>query len=68
MEKHIIRCKCGHLDYEDHAYWLRGGPWCRNCYMEKYEEEYGKKYPYEDLFDVELPSERMYNKQELYGY
>ena len=68
MDKHIIRCSCGHLEYDDNAMWLNGGPWCRDCYKEKYEKTYNKKYSYDELDYLPKPTEDMYNKQELFDY
>lgn len=59
----IIRCKCKHLEYEDNARWLSGGPWCRHCYRKIYEAEYGRKYTYNDLDTFIEPSEQMYERQ-----
>lgn len=61
----IVRCKCGHLDYYDLSMQLRGGPWCRKCYKQKYKEEYGEDYPYDDIDDTSMPSEYLYEIQQL---
>ena len=63
----IIRCKCGHIDYYDLSMWLSGGPWCRNCYKKKYEEQRGKKYEYTDLDETPMPTEEMFEIQNMLG-
>ena len=64
MDGLIIRCKCGHVEYDDHARWLTGGPWCRQCYKNRYHEIYQHPYKWTDIDDVPEPSEEMYRKQQ----